>query len=78
MKKPAKRKPKKPRRVVLGVGHPWFDRFKDHSGCGWRSVSLTKTAVSASILLRAFDWAEIDTKGLGNWNRVRLVAEVLK
>ena len=67
-----KAKPKKkPRRVVLGVGHPWFYFSPGRIG-------LTESRVDDSILLRSFDWKEIDTHGLGNWNKIRLVAEVLK
>lgn len=58
-----KPKAKKPRRVVLGVGHPWFSLT---------TVALTKAPVHESILLR-LSW-----KNLGNWNKIRLVAEVLK
>jgi hypothetical protein len=68
----AKAKPKKkPRRVVLGVGHPWFYFDPDYIG-------LTKIPVAPSILLRRFDWADLHTARLGNWNKIRLVAEVLK
>lgn len=72
----AKAKPKKVRRVVLGVGHPWFSEVS--AAGSWQSVRLTKTAVHPSILLRSFDWQNIKAGGLGNWNKIRLVAEVLE
>ena len=73
MKKKAK--PKKPRRVVLGVGHPWFTAIDDSL---YARVALTRTPVAQSILLRQFDWLPLKFRNLGNWNRIRLVAEVLK
>jgi hypothetical protein len=74
--KPKPGKPKrKPRRVVLGVGHPWFSA---DPGTTFMAVRLTTSEVSRSILLRTFDWRAIKTGGLGNWNKIRLIAEVLK
>lgn len=89
MKKPAKRKPKvratrrradtvirvpaeviprKPRRVVLGVGHPWFIRTQDGR---YTTVCMRKQeGYCPSMSLNLSD--------LGNYNRIRLVAEVLK
>lgn len=64
----AKSKPKKPRRVVLGTGHPWFER----TGGQWLKVQLFK---------HPGQWlpaVPIDFDDLGNWDRIRLVAEVLK
>lgn len=69
-KKTAKKR--KVRRVVLGVGHPWF------SGNGFTNVALTKTPAAVSILLRTFEWKSLDINNLGNWNKIRLVAEVIK
>ena len=63
---------KKPRRVVLGVGHPWFYIGKEGA------MGLTVGPVNPSILLRVFSWRQIEPSGLGNWNKIRLVAEVLK
>ena len=64
-----KAKPKKkPRRVVLGVGHPWFNRSLSQ----WTSVSLTKASAPP------FDWVGLQFGDLGNYNKIRLVAEVLK
>ena len=72
--KPKKRAKRKPRRVVLGVGHPWF--FVEPSGEGM------KGQFCAMFLTRAHqvftDCPVIDPDGLGNWNKIRLVAEVLK
>ena len=66
-----KKQAKKPRRVVLGVGHPWFL----HSGwAGGRThVCLTKREAvedHADVVLKFDD--------LGHYNRIRLVAEILK
>jgi len=69
MKKRApKRKPKKPRRVVLGVGYPWFG-----SELGERYCNVS--------LLQGDQWTPAKTlkiADLGNYNKIRLVAEVLK
>lgn len=63
------RKPKrKPRRVVLGVGHPWF---LEPTQIGRTHLCLSsKPGGYADIGLKFGD--------LGNWNKVRLVLEVLK
>jgi len=60
-----KKQAKKPRRVVLGVGHPWF------------------SCVGTAIQLMTADTFEAQTlalnyRDLGRYNRIRLVAEVLK
>lgn len=65
-------KKRKVRRVVLGVGHPWF------SGNGFTNVALTVTPVASSILLRTFEWKNLKIDNLGNWSKIRLVAEVIK
>ena len=67
MKKP-KPKAKKPRRVVLGVGHPWFHLSPTY---GRTHVSLSARQGEMSDVLLSFG-------DLGNHNRIRLVAEVLK
>ena len=61
--KKAKAKSRKVRRVVLGVGNPWL------GGGGW--ICLTPGH-------QKWPPIAIDFKDLGNWNKVRLVAEVLK
>ena len=59
---------KKPRRVVLGVGHPWFSRTE----ADWTHVSIcVDGGYGAAFVPLNFD-------DLGNYNRIRLVAEVLK
>jgi hypothetical protein len=69
---------KKPRRVVLGVGYPWFS--VDRAGrIAYDSVKLTTKPVCNSILFRG----KVETVGfkfrdVGNWNKVRLVLEILK
>lgn len=58
---------KKIRRIVLGVGHPWF--FSSYCG-EMGSVGLTKEFNSGQKNLRL-------PKNVGNWNKVRLVMEVI-
>jgi hypothetical protein len=65
MKSKAKKPKKKPRRVVLGVGHPWF------YGC-LTQLTLRERAYFAS------DAKMLHIADLGAYNRIRLVAEVLK
>ena len=63
----------KPKRVVLGEGHPWFS-----GKSGYTNVQLTKEPVASSILMRGGEQlVELRFKNIGNWNRVRLVLEVL-
>jgi hypothetical protein len=65
----------KPKRVVLGEGHPWFSEF---DRTGYTAIQLTVDPVAASILLRGGEKnVNLKTGGLGNWNRIRLVAEIL-
>ena len=60
---------KKVRRVVLGVGHPWFAH--KHTNIAFDSVYLTPRAgVAGSVPFRP--------TAVGNWNKVRLVLEVLE
>ena len=68
--KPAK---KKPRRVVLGVGHPWFFAGVTIAG---RDQAIGMYLMPGHHVFS--DLKAIDPKGLGNWNKIRLVAEVLK
>lgn len=56
------------RRVVLGEGHPWF--FFQVNGKALTAVGLTTEH-------QVPEWVKIDTRGLGNWNRIRLIAELL-
>lgn len=72
MKKRAKPK-RKPRRVVLGVGHPWFYAPTLVGGQDQRIAMFLTPGHRVFTDLEA-----IDPKDLGNWNRIRLVAEVLK
>lgn len=68
---------KKPKRVVLATGYPWFfDANGDHV---YNAIKLTASPVANSILLRGGEkLVPIPSKGFGNWNKVRLVLEVLK
>ena len=62
------KKAKKPRRVILGVEHPWF---LINGTVGRTHICLSsKPNEDADVVLKFRD--------LGNWNRIRLVAEVLK
>ena len=64
-----KRKRKKVRRVVLGVGHPWF--FSKAQGVMFDAVYLTEHAGTGDSVAFKF-------RNVGNWNKVRLVLEILK
>ena len=68
------KKKRKARRVVLGVGHPWFNS-NGKSGHNYNSLSLTNIPVS-----ECGDWNNVSFKfsDVGNWNKCRLVLEVLK
>jgi hypothetical protein len=69
VKVPRKRKSaKKVRRVVLGVGHPWFSCNNVEGE--FLHVGLLDRAYRAEQPLLIHD--------LGSYNRIRLVAEVLK
>lgn len=63
------KKKRKPRRVVLGVGHPWFFA---RQGASYDAVMLfTGHNEAGSTVPFKF-------RGVGNWNKVRLVLEILK
>lgn len=68
------KKAKKVKRVVLGVGHPWFDRFGErYPHCTAIGLTPRRVPVGASEI--------VPLKGsgrYGNWNKVRLVLEVLE
>ena len=68
---------KKVRRVVLGTGHPWF-HSSGSAGNSYDSVQLTAEKVANSILLRGGEkTVSFQFSDVGNWNKVRLVLEVL-
>lgn len=70
-----KAKPKKkPRRVVLGVGHPWFYVKVASSGVEPQNCAMLLTKAHQVFQ----DCVIINSNTLGNWNKIRLVAEVLK
>lgn len=76
--KPTMNKRKKVKRVVLGVGHPWFAYHARGEG-GYDTVYLTAQPIATSILCRGGEKiVGLDIKDVGNWNKVRLVLEVLK
>ena len=60
-------KVKKVKRVVMGVGHPWF---LTTYGPTCKAVGLTAVRNGVSKNLRFGKH--------GNWNKVRLVMEILK
>lgn len=62
-------KKRKVRRVVLGVGNPWFSH--KHSSIEFDCVYLTPGAGAAGSIPLKF-------RNVGNWNKVRLVLEILK
>lgn len=68
-----KKKPKKVRRVVLGVGHPWFWKSKI-TDSGWGSVSLWTSEPPYGSSERK----RLKIGSLGGYNKIRLVAEVLE
>lgn len=72
------KKAKKVRRVVLGVGHPWF--FVSQRGnVGYDTIYLTTAPVAQNILARGGEkLVPFKFSDVGNWNKVRLVLEVLK
>lgn len=70
-------KKRKVKRVVLGEGHPWYFTSTPRSGF-YDSVQLTQKPVASSILFRGGETlVPLDWGGTGNWNRVRLVLEIL-
>ena len=70
---------KEPKRIVLGVGYPWYSTTPT-KGNGFTKLQMTKTPVPQSILLRQGkeELVEFDPQGTGNYNKVRLVLEVLE
>jgi len=72
MSKPKRAKPKakRPRRVVLGVGHPWF--LFD----GYGTRAMVRLCYSDQHAID--NGVTLDIQDLGAYNRIRLVAEVLK
>lgn len=70
---------KKVKRIVLGTGHPWYSRTET-KGPGFTILQLTQTPVPHSILLRQGkeELVNFDIQETGNWNKVRLVMEVLE
>jgi hypothetical protein len=71
--KKASKPKRKLRRVVFGVGHPWF-YAKVKIGGDYETVGMFLTPAHNVFT----DLEAIDSRGLGNWNKIRLVAEVLK
>ncbi len=74
------KKPKnKVKRIVLGVGHPWYSReIKGSEGWSYDHVSLTPEPIVSSLVVSVWKTVPLNTGGTGNWNKVRLVLEILK
>jgi hypothetical protein len=60
---------KKARRVILGVGHPWFFA---REGVQYDAVTLFEGHGQAGSPVY------LKFRNVGNWNKVRLVLEILK
>ena len=59
---------KKPRRIVLAVGHPWF--YTAYAGT-FDKIGMTLSRHGHAMRLRV-------PANIGNWNRARLVIEILE
>lgn len=71
-------KKKKIARVVLGVGYPWY--YGQGPGGSYSEIRLYKKKLHESLLFRTHDTknlAGISPSGTGNWNKIRLVAEII-
>lgn len=74
----AKKKKKAIQRIVLGEGHPWYSASRS-AGNLYDCVQLTEKPVAESILLRGGETTvPFEYGDTGNYNRVRLVLEVLE
>lgn len=60
------------RRVVLGEGHPWYTNHHN------LRPGMTEIALTGGTTVTAEDFVSLSYDGTGNWNRVRLVLEVLE
>ncbi len=60
---------KRVKRVVLGVGYPWFSRVE--GSCGFVSVKLVTTRNGSTNLL-------LNVGDLGAYKKIKLVAEIVK
>lgn len=70
------KKAKKIKRVILGVGYPWYKC--EENGC-FTSLVLYVEPLHSSIMCRVpGHTVELTPKGTGNWNKIRLIAEVIK
>lgn len=74
--KPAMKKGKRSKkRIVMGEGYPWY--FVHRPGEGWPSgVKLYKTSERGCA--EPMELVTLKYGNTGNWNRVRLVLEVLE
>ena len=77
--KPAASSKKTLRRVVLGEGYPSFSSPLVPGAPTFSTVQLFQEKVHPSILFRGGEHlVSIDPQGTGNWNKVRLVLEILE
>lgn len=68
---------RKVKRIVLGEGHPWYSSAL--RGGLYDTVQLTNMPVSQAIIAREYAcFVPLNYGDSGNWNRVRLVLEVIK
>lgn len=69
MKKAPRRR--KPRRIILGVGHPWFEKVDGPGVVGYQKISLMEGDGKGDALTLKIGM-------LGGYSKIRLVAEVLR
>ena len=69
------------KRFVMGEGYPWYFTA-DESGRGfYDALTLYKEPLANSILLRRHDKEKriaLFHSDTGNWNKVRIICEVLE
>jgi hypothetical protein len=69
-------KKKAKRKIILAVGHPWYSGWRDG---GYTSLQLTRKPVASSLLLRGGEeLCPLKHGDTGNYNKVRLVMEILE
>lgn len=71
MKTHKKNSRRKLKRIVLGVGHPWFEKVDGPGVVGYQKISLMEGDGRGDALT-------LKIGKLGGYNKIRLVAEVLR
>ena len=75
-RKTKKRTPAKEiRRYVIGIGHPWYFFHNTKVASHLGPITVVGLTKEANVFT---EWIPIEPKGTGNWQKVRLVVEVLK